>query len=550
MSLKKLLIMAAFAISSQLMIGQNIVKHEVQAGETLTSISKKYNVSIKAIQQRNNLTTENIRAGQVLQIPSNKPTAQSKISSVQPSTNTVSSLSRPVKINSMAVTAKQVNVEEKVQQVVVPPVEIPRCKLTYLTESKTTISAICAKFGVSESALKSVNPHLKKEKIKKKVSVCIPYTQAEIADIQARAAEEARRKAAEEERRKLEEMAKKKLQNINVALILPFELSKSDKSKEAIKMIDFYEGLLLAVDDFKEEGANINIRVFDEDETPIVAILDSLRNHPWHLIIGAKSSAYINGLREYSKNNRIPLAVPFSSKEDLTIGYPHLFQVNTKASAYYDRVYDAFINENIGNNVVFVDCGTTDDARYIEGFKTALTNRGIAQSVHTPNELNDLLSHTGGKHTVLIPTSKKTEAFRDIITVLDELDGTVGSTVSLFGYPEWLTFSADNTRSLRKYHGGFYTTFYADLTSDDVLKFTRRFKTKFKRDQYNTRPLFGLIGYDVTRFFVGGLHLFGTEFIPYQGNIQMTALQNPLLFERNGYDVNGFINKNIKIIHP
>ena len=549
MSLKKYLLLTVFALSCQLMMGQTVIKHEVQAGETLTSISKKYNVSIKAIQQRNNLSTENIRAGQVLQIPSSKGVTPANNTSATPS-RPVSSLSRRSRTNSMAVTAKPVNVEKKVQQVSVPPVSIPRCKLTYITESKTTISAICAKFGVSESALKSVNPSLKKEKIKKKVAICIPYTQAEIADIQSRAADEARRKAAEEEARKMEEMAKKKLTNINVALILPFELSKNNKSAEAIKMIDFYEGLLLAVEDFKEEGANINIRVFDEDETPIVTILDSLRTQPCHLIIGAKSSNYINGLREYSKNYHIPLAVPFSSKDDLTVGYPHLFQVNTKASAYYDRVYSAFISENIGNNVVFVDCGTTDDAKYIEDFKTALTNRGIPQSVHTPNELSDLLLHTGGKHTVLIPTSKKPETFKELVTVLDQLDGSVSSTVSIFGYPEWLTFSADNTQSLRKYHGSFYTTFYADLTSEEVLNFTHRFKAKFKRDQYNTRPLFGLIGYDVTRFFVGGLHLFGTEFIPYQENIQMTALQNPLHFERNNYDVNGFINKNIKIIHP
>jgi hypothetical protein len=160
------------------------------------------------------------------------------------------------------------------------------------------------------------------------------------------------------------------------------------------------------------------------------------------------------------------------------------------------------------------------------------------------------LSHTGGKHTVLIPTSKKTESFKDLVTALDGMDRSISGTVSLFGYPEWLTFTTENTRSLRKYNGSFYTTFYADLTSNDVLKFTRRFKTKFKRDQYNTRPLFGLIGYDVTRFFVGGLYLFGTDFIKYQRNIQMNDIQNPMLFERNNYDVNGFTNKNIRIVHP
>ena len=542
MSLKKNVLLLTFFLSCQFIFSQQVVSHEVKAGDTLYSLSKKYNVSVQSIQKMNNLNSETIKAGQVLRIPTNK--------GADVSTPPTSVSQNQAVAKSSVVTAKPIDLSENVQTVVVPPVEIPRCKLTYITESKTTISAVCAKFGISEASFRAANPQQKKEKIKKKVSLCIPYTSSEIADIQKRAEDEARRKAAEEEARRYEELMKKKLTNINVALILPFELSKDNKSADAIKMIDFYEGLLLAVEDFKSDGANINISVYDEDETPITTILDSLRTQNCHLIIGAKSSGNISALRDYSKSRGIPLAVPFSSKEDLTVGYPHLFQVNSKVSAYYDRVYSAFISENIGNNVVFVDCGSTDDIKYIDGFKSALSNRGIAQSIHTINELSDLLSHTGGKHTVLIPTSKKTESFKDLVTALDGMDRSISGTVSLFGYPEWLTFSTENTRSLRKYNGSFYTTFYADLTSNDVLKFTRRFKTKFKRDQYNTRPLFGLIGYDVTRFFVGGLYLFGTDFIKYQGNIQMNALQNPMLFERNNYDVNGFINKNIRIVHP
>ncbi len=44
-------------------------KHTVVAGDTLYSLSKRYGVSVAAIQQANNLATENIQVGQVLTIP-------------------------------------------------------------------------------------------------------------------------------------------------------------------------------------------------------------------------------------------------------------------------------------------------------------------------------------------------------------------------------------------------------------------------------------------------------------------------------------------------
>jgi LysM repeat protein len=44
-------------------------KHTVAAGDTLYSLSKRYGVSVQAIQQANGLTSENIQVGQVLTIP-------------------------------------------------------------------------------------------------------------------------------------------------------------------------------------------------------------------------------------------------------------------------------------------------------------------------------------------------------------------------------------------------------------------------------------------------------------------------------------------------
>lgn len=544
-TLKRTCFFLAFLITCQISFAQHI-KHEVKAGETLYSLGKKYNVSVDAIKQANNLQSETIRAGQVIQIPGSGKAAPAAAPAAAPS-KTVANTVPATKV--VVPTAQPVR-QEQVSAPTPAHKPIPKCKLTYITEKKTTITDVCAKFGVTRSALLACNPDLKKEKIKKRVDICIPYTEAEIAEIRRQEAEEARRQAEEAERRRLAELEKLKLPNINIALVLPFELAQQKKSQEAIKMIDFYEGLLLAVDDLTSNGAKISIDVYDESEKSIGDIINELRQKDVHLIIGAKDQENIQALRNYSKGKGITLAVPFSSREDITLGYPTLFQVNSKASALYDKVYQKFIEENKGSQVIFVNNTLTDDVRYINGFRDALSKAGIRHQSISADQLGGLPSIMAKDcNSVLIPTSKSVESFKAVTAGLDTLDTQLVSRVRLFGYPEWQTFSTENTNKIRKYHGSFYTTFYANLTSAEVHKFADRFKKKFKRDQYNSRPLYGLLGYDVTHFFVGGLHQFGLAFQQNQEKVKIQALQNPMQFERNMTSVNGFVNKNIKIIH-
>ncbi len=72
MSLKKNVLLLTFFLSCQFIFSQQVVSHEVKAGDTLYSLSKKYNVSVQSIQKMNNLNSETIKAGQVLRIPTNK----------------------------------------------------------------------------------------------------------------------------------------------------------------------------------------------------------------------------------------------------------------------------------------------------------------------------------------------------------------------------------------------------------------------------------------------------------------------------------------------
>lgn len=52
------------------------IQYKVSAGETLYSISKRFNTTVDVVSKMNNLTSTNLQPGQVLQVPSGQPAAQ------------------------------------------------------------------------------------------------------------------------------------------------------------------------------------------------------------------------------------------------------------------------------------------------------------------------------------------------------------------------------------------------------------------------------------------------------------------------------------------
>jgi len=564
MSLKKSILFIAFTFISVCTYSQTEIKHVVNPGETLYSLSKRYNVSVESIKKANGLTSDLIKAGYPLIIPSSSPVSSPSPTTVPvqpqpnqstPTTNIVPSASVVTSPTLVRASTETDTISTTVRRV---EIQIPKCKLTYITDKKTTVAEICVKFGISESEFFSSNPEIKKTKIKKNTTLCIPYTESErnaLIAAEAKAAADAQRNAeaasAEENRRiRQAEAASEinKIDTIKVAIVLPFELNQEAKSQEAIKMIDFYEGIILST---KELGASVEIEVYDEKEKSIETIINEISKKSFHLIIGAKNVEYTNHLRAYSKRNDVIMCVPFSSKEDLTVGHPTLFQVNVKSSLLYNEVYKLFTEENRGKHVMFVTGEQTDNNYYISDFQQYLSEHGISHSTIGIDNLSSAKEiASSGKQVVLIPSEKSVDYFRQITNILDTYDSNISSNISLFGYPEWQTFSEENTQKLRFYHCSFYTTFYTNIYSEDVINFSKRFKEEFKRDQYNSRPLYGLLGYDVSNYFIGGLKQYGKKFISSQDLMNVHALQNPMRFDRNSSRQNGFTNQNIRIIHP
>ncbi len=534
---RKLLFGMLFCALSTSVFAQNVVKHEVQSGETLYSLARNYGVTVEAIKQANpSIEGENIITGQVITIPN-----ASKSGKVQ-------NVSTPETIHS---DAKQTPVLPKTQ-----PGKKPGCKLMLLVEKKTTVYSICKEYGITEDEFYHANPQIEKAKIKKGNYVCIPYSAKEQA--QQRAAEEKRQadqRAAEEKARKeAEANAIKKYPKLNVAVILPFDLSSKNKSNEAIKVIDFYEGFLLAVENLKKQGVSVDIYAYEEKGT-FTSSIDTILTQPMmphmNLIVGPMRIEHIPAVSRFAKQHNIPHVVPFSTNATITSSAPTTFQVNTSVKSLYGKVYQQFMDRYPDSRVVFVNCDGSDKEDYIAGFKRALSDKGHAFQSCELSEVKSIskIVPETDKRLIFIPTSSSQQNLQQLVRNLNAnaASDMTQYNVSLFGYPEWQTFKEYNKQNMRKYNASIFATFYTNSRSSDVSNFNAKFKDWFKRDQFNSYPLFGLLGYDVGNFFISGLSKFGNKFCERQDGVNVTALQNPMRFEKRSGD-NGFVNTSLKII--
>lgn len=134
-----------------------IIDHEVQLGESIRLISKKYLVDPAEIYKLNKFAVEGISAGMMLKIP----VPRKEGVAVQQEENT----ERPETI-SQSETEKALEEKKTVpdiqQQAEKPIVQSRPEEISHTVEPKETLFSLSKRFGISVAALKSYNPQLAK----------------------------------------------------------------------------------------------------------------------------------------------------------------------------------------------------------------------------------------------------------------------------------------------------------------------------------------------------------------------------------------------------
>ena len=507
---KQLLLLVLLLIGCTMQVqAQNAKRHEVKAGETLYGISRAYGLSESEIKAANpSINAEGtIMAGQVLVIPEKKSSVQTSITQVQ--ANEVVADNTPAADDT------------------------PKYKLIYTVKKKETLYSISKQFGVTMDEILAINPNINPDKLKKGKTLYIPYTQAELEAMKPVVVEE--------------EIVTKEPVPVSAALIMPFGLSHEKKSKEAITMIDMYEGFMLALSELKQEGVSGKVYVYDEADIDSILTLPQIKDV--RLIVGAKEHENIQKLIDFTKKHNISLVVPLSSQTTLVKNNPNVFQVNHKMDTEdYNKAFSACYSMHKEANFVFINIeDQTDKMDNVIRMKTFLNGENKSYHNLGYSELDSLGSLlVEGKENILISSSSTKTGFDRLVKKLEEME-LAYFDIDLFGYPDWQAFAAKESESFRKYNCTFFTSFYNNPNATETYAFNRKFHNAFGRDQYNTYPHYGMLGYDIAKFFLKNMYVEGNDFMTNIESLNSQSLQNPLHFTKHN-SWSGYANNALMLV--
>ncbi len=501
--------------------------HTIQAGETLYRVSTKYNVSTKAICDANpGLSAENFRTGQVIRIPSPESIEQAAADTQTPAAQDTYTVPGPVQ---------------------------SKYKDMHKVERKETIYSISRAYGLTEDELKAANPELKKDGLKRGTFLRIPYPSNQAGAQTTTPATTPSQPTStyitppsnselfSENKEKAE-----KLSTIKAAIILPFTKEK--------RMVEYYEGFLIAVDSLKRTGVSIDLYAYNtgEDVASLNTVLAKPELKQMNVIFGPLFTQQISTLATFAKKNEIRLVIPFTSKDSEVFTNPYVYQVNTPQPYLYSEVYEHFTRLFPKVNVIFLESVTIDKDKeeFIKGLKQEFTQKGIPmKSLKETASVAELKGAMESfRENIFIPTSSTETTLTRIIPQLTLLVREVTSGVHLFGYPEWQTHTNEFINNFFELDTYFYTSFYTNNLLPAAINFTNAYHKWYSKEMVSKYPKYGMLGFDTGFFFLKGLSRFGTDLDNNVSRMNLTPIQTGFKFERvNNWG--GFVNKKVFFVN-
>ena len=529
---------AGIKVGQSLKIPQNgdnqVTFHTIQSGETLYKLSVKYGVSVERICQANpGLSAKNFRVDQVIAIP---PIAKSE----QVSAEMVDQLPfSPAKVEKKDESLK------------------PNCRDMHRVERKETVYSICKQYGITEEELLAANPEIKNKKLKKGKFLCIPYPK-ETANTTTPTQPQTNLDATLTDAQLFDKNKKKneKISTIKAAVVLPFNTDGTGTRDEQVRMVEYYEGFLMAMDSLKKQGISIDLYTYDSGKTAssVNKILNKAEMKNMDIIFGPAHTEQVKPMAEFAQKHNSRLVIPFSSKGDDVFGNPAVYQINTPQSYLYSEVYEHYLRKFPNAHVIFLDAATghTDKDDFVKGLKEELKNRQITFKELRGENINPegmKLAVDSLRENVIIPTSGKNVVLTKILPQLIVTSREHPNyDMKLFGYPEWQTYTDDHLASFFELNTYFYSSFYTNNLFPAAIQFTNAYRKWFSKDMANTFPKYGMLGFDTAYFFLKGLNDYGSNFEDQVKQMQVTPIQTGFKFDRvNNWG--GFINRKVFFVN-
>lgn len=494
-----------------------VASHQVLPKETLYSIAKQYNTTIDAIENANpTLKTEGLKIGQTITIPSKQALPEATIIShqVQPKETkygiaskygiTVEELEKQnpeikeglpigivLKINKKADSNTTTIIEPT--DTVVKPTEtavVPKNNYEYTVLAGETFYSLTRKFSISQASLIALNPELK-DGVKEGMTIKVPASISIKKETQS---------VFKNLAQSLNKKDKKEL-----VLFLPFNVAKIKNDttiavQERIKKdkflnmtLDFYSGALMAIDSAKALGLNINVKIYDSEETKnFTSATATIQKNNFDNVDAVIGPFYQDNAEKVAaalQSKNIPVISPLSKDEEGK-GYPNLFQTMPSNESVKNAMFD-YMNTKNGNIIAIIDPKKAGIKQYIDAYQKDTKLVGLS-------EKGSFVSDSIKKHFVkdktnfVIMESEKTGTIFTVLNTLSNASKEFQVQLVLLEENKTLNFEEITLNQLTK-----LKLTYPSVTKDSDSPEAKRFERAYRKKNNILPNDFATRGFDL-----------------------------------------------------
>lgn len=403
-------------------------------------------------------------------------------------------------------------------------------------KKKETVYGIAKTYGITEEELRNANPEMKNEgyQLKKGDYIFIPYSKREVSEPSSTLPPQ---------------KVDVRQREIRVGIMLPLHNENGDGRR----MVEYYRGILLAIEDLKSEGISVDLHAWNVPETADIGMtLLEKGASDCDIIFGPLYTKQMDRLSQFAKAYGIKLVVPFSINGDHVTDNANIFQVYQRPADLDNMAINCFVDRFRTNNIIIVDCNDekSTKATFMNSLRSKMEESKVRYNVTnlTSSEESFSKAFSATKPNVVILNTGRSPQLNEVFRRLNALTAANPKLeVSMFGYIDWLLYEKAYLELFYKYDTYIPTYYYYNSASTRTKQLEMRYAAAFGETMMTYgNPRFAITGYDQARFFLRGLHRDGKTFTGESSD--RDALQTQFRFVRDSEN-GGMRNRQFLFMH-
>jgi LysM repeat protein len=526
--------------------GKSYYIHVVEPGNTLYSISKKYNIPIDVIEKENVSVADGLSLGEKIFIPVKKDAAQ-EFESINGNFfvhkvekgRTLYSLAKEFNLQQKDIIALNPEIDEtgikEGQEIKIPVKEIKQQKpaeeiakanpsyQTHFVKAGETLYSLSKLYKVSIDSLKLVNNGLH-EGLKVGQNIYIPIVVSNNTIKSPSTPLSLNSNIDSIQKNILNITSKPKKDTYKIALLLPFYLDENqempvnplEKKKiypRSTFAVEFYQGVLVALDSISTEKVKFELLIFDtkgQDSSATDKILMKSEMKTVDLIIGPLYPSNFEKVARFALKHNIPVVSPVKQSNKVLLGNDNIFKVVSSRTSSINQIVRLVTDSFSRDHLLAIQYQNNQESAlvdtYIKEYNAAILRKNDT-SRYSPvkkvvvSKSDDILLHlkSNSNNVIFLPTTNSTfitNLFTALITRLNSKEYS-DCIVTLIGLEEWMQFENIDIEYFQRLNVHLAVNQFVDYEDESTKMVIKKYHEK--TETYPTNNSF--LGFDIASYF-------------------------------------------------